>query len=163
MDLDARGLWHTPIVPAHHVPFFRIPASWPEPTTPRRARNDMPAAAESGELGLELRHFRTVDELAMGKHARDRLVDGFAEPTTLRGDVDQRQGLWTQLLVHGALQALRTGHRSATSRRRGAAPCAGWRLRRGLQGLSRHRPRLLSLAPPPSPAAAARRPVATRP
>jgi hypothetical protein len=31
-----------------------------------------------------------VDELAMGEHARDRLVDGAAESAPLRGDVDER-------------------------------------------------------------------------
>jgi len=52
----------------------------------------MPCPAESRELRLKLDHFRTVDELAMRKHAGNRLIDGFAEPTTLRGEVDEWYG-----------------------------------------------------------------------
>src|SRR5437879_7299713 len=89
--------------------------------------------AESREISLKLCHFRTVDELAMGEHPTDRLIDGFAEPSTLRGEVDERYGFWTQVLVHGALQGLRAGHWHATSRRRGAAPCGRRRLRQTLR------------------------------
>ena len=74
------------------------------------AGHDMLGAAEGRERGLELRHFRAVDELAMREHARDRLIDRFAEPAALRGDVDEGNGFGTQMLVHGALQGLRTGH-----------------------------------------------------
>jgi hypothetical protein len=68
--------------------------------------------AESRERRLKLCHFRTVDELAMGEHPTDSLIDGFAEPTTLRGNVDEWYGFWMLVLVHGALQGLRTGHQS---------------------------------------------------
>ncbi len=61
-------------------------------------------AAESSKRGLELGDFRTVDELAMAHHARDRLVDGLAEPPALRGEVDERNGLRTRELVHDALR-----------------------------------------------------------
>ncbi len=54
------------------------------------ASHHMIGPAESRELRLKLRHFRTVDKLAMGEHTRDRLIDGFAEPPALRGDVDER-------------------------------------------------------------------------
>ncbi len=64
----------------------------------------MLGAAEGRQRGLELRHFRTVDELAMREHAGNRLIDGTAEPAALRGDVDEGNGIWTQVLVHGALR-----------------------------------------------------------
>ncbi len=70
----------------------------------------MLGAAERGERRLELGHFRTIDELAMVEHAGDRLIDGFAEPAALRGNVDEGNGIGTQMLVHGALQGLRAGH-----------------------------------------------------
>ena len=70
----------------------------------------MPGSAEVGECGLELGHFRTVDELAMREHAGNRLIDRAAEPAALRGDVDEGYGFWTQMLVHGALRGLRMGH-----------------------------------------------------
>ena len=59
-------------------------------------------AAEGGELRLEFADFRSVDELAMGEHARDRLVDGAAEPAPLRGDVDERdrRGMEAMRPVH---------------------------------------------------------------
>src|SRR5882724_6048302 len=66
--------------------------------------------AEGRKRGLELPHFRAVDELAMGEHAGDRLIDGMAEPTALRGDVDEGNGIWTEVLVHGALRGWRAGH-----------------------------------------------------
>src|ERR1700686_4877090 len=67
--------------------------------------------AEGRKRGLELPHFRSVDELAMGEHAGNRLIDGTAEPTALRGDVDEGNGIWTEVLVHGALRGWRAGHR----------------------------------------------------
>jgi hypothetical protein len=48
----------------------------------------------------------------MGEHPADSFIDGFPESTTLRGDVDEWYGFWTLVLVHGALQGLRTGHQS---------------------------------------------------
>ena len=40
----------------------------------------MPRAAEGREFGFKRTHFRSLDELAMREYARDRLVDGAAEP-----------------------------------------------------------------------------------
>jgi hypothetical protein len=40
----------------------------------------------------------------MVQHTGDGLIDGFAEPPALRGDVDEGNGFWTHVLVHGALQ-----------------------------------------------------------
>jgi hypothetical protein len=68
---------------------------------------------KSREGGFELRHFRTVDELAMVKNAGDGLIDGLAEPPPLRGKVDEGNRFGTQVLVHGALEGLRTGHQRA--------------------------------------------------
>ena len=64
------------------------------------------APLNAASAGLELGHFRPVDELAMGEHAGNRLIDGFAEPAALRGDVDEGHGFGTQMLVHGALRGL---------------------------------------------------------
>ena len=68
--------------------------------------------AVSREFRFELGDFRTVDELAMGEHFGNRLIDRFAEPAALRREVDEWYGFWTQMLVrqvlvHGALQGLR--------------------------------------------------------
>ena len=54
------------------------------------AGDGMARAAEFRELGLERAHFRAEDELAMAEHARNRGIDGAAEPAALRGDVDER-------------------------------------------------------------------------
>ena len=68
------------------------------------AAHDMPGAAEIRESGLELGHFRAVDELAMSKHPSDGLVDGFAEPAALGADIDEGHGFERHMLVHGALR-----------------------------------------------------------
>jgi hypothetical protein len=70
----------------------------------------MLCAAERREFGFELRYFRAIDELAMREHTPDRIIDRFAEPPALRADIDERHGVWTKMLVHGALQGLGTGH-----------------------------------------------------
>ena len=67
-------------------------------------------AAEGRKLGLQLRHFGAVDELAMREHAPDRVIDRFAEPPTLRADIDERHGVGTKMLIHGALYGLGSGH-----------------------------------------------------
>jgi hypothetical protein len=64
----------------------------------------VPRPGECGEFGLELDDFGTIDELAMGEYAGNRLIDGLAEPAALRGDVDEGQRFRTKVLVHGALQ-----------------------------------------------------------
>src|SRR3954470_1158915 len=93
----------------------------------------MAGAAEGGQFCLELRHFRAVDELAMRKHPPDRIVDRFAEPPALRGDIDEGHRFGTKMLVHRRLQWLEFRHRAASvSRRRGAAPCVP--TRRALPG-----------------------------
>ena len=50
-------------------------------------------ASLSGQLGY----------YAFVPHAGNGLIDGFAEPAALRGDVDEGNGFWTHVLVHGAL------------------------------------------------------------
>ena len=47
------------------------------------------APQKAASSASSLRDLRTVDELAMGEHAGSRLVDGFAEPAALRGEVDE--------------------------------------------------------------------------
>ena len=66
--------------------------------------HDVLGPGKSREGGFELRHFRTVDELAMVKNAGDGLIDGLAEPPPLRGKVDEGNRFGTQVLVHGALE-----------------------------------------------------------
>jgi hypothetical protein len=63
----------------------------------------MLGAREGGEILLELRHFRTAQELAVSEHAGNRLVEGLAEPLALGCDIDEGDGLRTRELVHGAL------------------------------------------------------------
>jgi hypothetical protein len=58
--------------------------------------------AEGRKRCLKLGHFRTVDELAMGEHPPDRIIDGFAEPAALRTDVDKWHGFCEHMLVHDA-------------------------------------------------------------
>ena len=67
-------------------------------------------AAERRKLGLELRHFRAVDELAMRKHPPDRVIDRLAKPPALRADIDEWHGIGAKMLVHGALHGLGMGH-----------------------------------------------------
>ena len=97
------------------------------------AAHDMLGAAEMPQAPPPARDFRPVDELAMVEHAGDGLIDRFAEPPALRGDVDEGNGFWTHVLVHGALLG---SEFKEFSRRRGAVPCArrrprAWRAARG--------------------------------
>src|SRR5204862_3026858 len=71
------------------------------------AGHDVLGAGESRELCLELGDLRAIDELAMVEHAGHRVVDRFAEPAPLGGDVDEGHGRGGEMLVHGALQELR--------------------------------------------------------
>jgi hypothetical protein len=64
----------------------------------------MSGAGKCRKLRLERRHFRAVDELAMGEHAGNGLIDGLAEPLALRGDIDEGDGFWAHALVHGAFE-----------------------------------------------------------
>ena len=111
--------------------------------------DDMLGAGKGREISLELRHLRAVDELAVIEHAGHRLIDRSAEPLALRADVDEGNGLRTQLLIHGGLrgflqgflqvflQVLRNRHRKSVSRPRAAAPCgqkAPWRGARRFRG-----------------------------
>ena len=57
-------------------------------------------AAERRQFGLECPHFRAEDELAMAEHARDRGIDGAAEPAALRGHVDERNHGRVGSLIH---------------------------------------------------------------
>ena len=52
------------------------------------------APENAASCGLERRHFRAVDELAMGEHAGNGLIDRLAEPPALRGDIDEGNGFW---------------------------------------------------------------------
>ena len=109
------------------------------------------------ERRLQRGHFRTVDELAMGEHAGDRLIDGFAEPAALRGEVDERNGFWAHMLVHGALQGLRRKTDQPTTRR---GPLRAEEAA-GLAGASRQRIAISRLATPSSPVTAGTSPVRT--
>jgi hypothetical protein len=62
----------------------------------------MTRAAERRKIGLKLAHFRTHDELAVRKHLRNRIVDGFPKTLPLRSDVDKRNGslIGAHVLVH---------------------------------------------------------------
>jgi hypothetical protein len=53
----------------------------------------MLCAAENRKLGLKLRYFRAVDELAMRKHPPNRVVDRLAKPSALRADIDEWHGV----------------------------------------------------------------------
>src|SRR5206468_6167873 len=68
-----------------------------------RAAHDMPGAAEIRQGLLQHGNFRTIDEEAMARHTRDRLIDRSAEPPALRGEVIERNGFWTRVMVHVAL------------------------------------------------------------
>ena len=48
------------------------------------------APQNAASSALERAHLRSLDELAMRQHARNRVVDGAAEPAALRGDIDER-------------------------------------------------------------------------
>jgi hypothetical protein len=63
----------------------------------------MPGAAEIRQGLLQYGNFRTVDEEAMARHARDRLIDRCAEPPALRAEVIEGNGFWTHVLVHVSL------------------------------------------------------------
>ena len=65
-----------------------------------RAGHGMAGAAEPGERGFELAHLGAEDELAMVKHALDRLVDDGSETAALRRYVDERDGRQLRVLVH---------------------------------------------------------------
>jgi hypothetical protein len=55
------------------------------------------------KLGFELGDFRTVNELAVRHHTADRVVERSAETTALRAEVNKRNGIEAEMLVH-ALQ-----------------------------------------------------------
>ena len=55
-----------------------------------------------GERLLQRRHLRAADELAVGEHAADCLVDRFAEPAALRADIEEGHGFGGHVLVHDA-------------------------------------------------------------
>src|SRR5271169_6008157 len=60
----------------------------------------MACAAELRQFRLERPHFRAEDELTMAEHARDRGIDGAAEPAALRGHVDERNHGRSGSLIH---------------------------------------------------------------
>ena len=66
----------------------------------------MAGAAERRKLGLKRAHFGAEDKLAMGQHARDRVIDGAAEVAALRGDIDERD---RPLVEAGVLIIARSG------------------------------------------------------
>jgi hypothetical protein len=63
----------------------------------------MPGAGEIRQRLFQHGHFRTIDEEAVARHTRDRLIDRCAEPPALRAEVIEGNGFWTHVLVHGAL------------------------------------------------------------
>ena len=69
----------------------------------------MARAAKGRELALERAHLGAENELALREHARDRVVNGAAEPAALRADIDERYRPLVQagMLIHGAIFSLR--------------------------------------------------------
>ena len=66
----------------------------------------MPGAAIGREHRLQLRDFRAADELAVIEHTLGCDIDRTAEPAALGCDIDEGDGFWTHVLVHGALWSL---------------------------------------------------------
>lgn len=60
----------------------------------------MARAAEGSKLALKLLHLRPHNELTMGEHARDCIVERAAEPLALSVHVDEGNGLEASVLVH---------------------------------------------------------------
>jgi hypothetical protein len=62
----------------------------------------MTRPAERSKLGFERAHLRPEDELAMAKHARDRVVDRSPQSPPLRGNVDEwdRRGIEAGTFIH---------------------------------------------------------------
>src|SRR6185369_16939349 len=107
---------------------------------------------------LQREHLRPVDELAMGEHAADRLVDRLAEPAPLRADIDEGHGFRRHVLVHGVFRHSNRDDQPTTRRGPlGAAVAAG------LAGVSRQRIAISRLATPSSPLTAGTLPALTAP
>ena len=127
---------------------------------PVRAADRVPRPAECRQLGLERTHFRTLDELAMRKDARDGVVDGAAEAAPLGGDVDERDRLVlkARVLIHDLVlfdpRAKRGPAQPAT--RRGPLRCGTVD---DTAGASRQRMATSRLATPSSPVTAGGRPL----
>ena len=99
-----------------------------------RTGDDMTGAAERREIGFERPHLRSLDELAVRKHAGNRVVDAAAQAAALRRNVDERNrtALKPRVLIHYLAQT----RSAAFSRPRAAGPCAAARppARRAHQG-----------------------------
>ena len=85
--------------------------AWPDPLRHQRqnkrigtagAGDSMASTAEGGQIGFRRAHLRTHDELAVIKHARDRVVDRTSQPPALGSDIDERDGRGRDagMLVH---------------------------------------------------------------
>ena len=68
------------------------------------AGDRMTRSAEGGKLGLEGADFRADDELAVGEHPRDRIVDRGAETLALGGEVDEGNHRGLRSHVHGSIR-----------------------------------------------------------
>src|SRR5690242_10449720 len=76
---------------------------------------DVAGTAERGEIAFERPHLRSQDELAMIQDPCNRVVDGGAEATALRGYVNERDRWRIGTQIHGT-----PVDRTAVSQRRRA-------------------------------------------
>src|SRR6202035_5439488 len=90
---------------------------------PAGAGNDVACAAESRKLGFDRAYFRALDELAMGEHPRNRVINGAPEAAALCRDVDEwdRRLVESRVLIHWLVQARLSSNHPAT--RRGPLRC----------------------------------------
>jgi len=77
-------------------------------------------AAERGKVGLDRAHLRAHDELAVGKDARNRVIDRASQPAPLRRNVNERnrRKIGAGVLIHRAIESEPLG----TGRSRGDLP-----------------------------------------
>ena len=110
-----------------------------------RAAHDMPAPQNAASSASSCATSGPLMNWQWASTRADRLVDRLAEPAALRGDVDEGNGFWTHVLVHGAFEdCARLEHDQPTTRRgplRAAADAAGLAGFRGNGSRSRGWPR----------------------
>src|SRR5580658_1958869 len=123
-----------------------------------RTGDDMAGAAERREIDFERPDLRPLDELAVRKHASNRIVDAAAQAAALCGNVDERNrtAFKPRVLIHYLAQTESAAVQPAT--RRGPLRCgAAVRAARA----SRQRIAISRLATASSPVTAGRSPLRT--
>ncbi len=103
-----------PDVPGHEHEVKRVGTA--------RAGHRVPRAAECRKLSLQSPYFRPLDKLAMREHAGNRGVDRGAEPTALRGNVDE----WDRPLVKPGVLIYGSSWRDRGTADVGSAGDAAW-------------------------------------